>query len=195
MTGIVAGNLKATAFPGGVSHTEALNKVNLPKHLVQKTAVFRVTYATGTTETDTTFDLPSNGLVREVLVNVLTAEATGTTKTLDVGLLSSESGGDADGFLDGVSVAATGLVAAANTITTGANNTYFASSTLGVLLMDKVAGEDTAAGGDGVAARKPHLTSSVTAKSISITPGSNNFAELVADVYVVYDVLEAVEGT
>lgn len=194
MTGIVDGNLKATAFPGGVSTTEALNKANLPKHLVQKVAVFRFKYSDGTTETDTSFDLPSNGLVREVLINVLTAEATGTTKTLDVGLLSSESGGDLDGFLDGVSVAATGLVGAAHTITTGSNNTYFASSTAGVLLIDKVAGEDTAAGGDGVAARKPHLTSSVTAKSISVTPGSNNFAELLADIYVVYDVLEQVEG-
>lgn len=194
MTGMVDGNLKATAFPGGVSNTEVLAKANLSKHLVNKVAVVRFKYSDGTTETDTGFDLPANALVREVFGNVLTAEATGTTKTVDVGLLSSESGGDADGFVVGLVVSATGTVSPTNTNTTGANNTYLSATKHGVLLADRILGEDVAAGGDGYVSRKPFHTSSVTAKSISITPASNNFAELVLDVYIVYDVLEQVEG-
>ena len=47
-------------------------------------------------ETDTGIDLPANMLVKDAFIRVTTVDA---TETLDVGLLSSESGGDADGFL------------------------------------------------------------------------------------------------
>lgn len=186
MANILDTDAYPTRLPGGVDFTEQINDDLALKHLGLKAAVVRFKYNTGTTETDMGFDLPADAEVLDVLIYVRTAEATGTTKTLDIGLLSSESGGDADGFLDGVSVSATGLKRFAHTITTGANNTYLASTTLGALMRDFVAGEDTAAGGDGFVAHKPHLTSSVTAKSVSITPGSNNFAELVADIIFIY---------
>jgi hypothetical protein len=129
-------------------------------------------FADGTTETDTAWDIPSNALVREVYVNVTTAEATGTTKTVDIGLLASESGGNADGFIDGLSVATTGVIYP--TLTT--------TATWGVLLLE-----------NGLATSEkvvvPHDAGSVTAKSISWTPGSNDFAELAADIYIVYDVV------
>jgi hypothetical protein len=63
-----------------------------------------------TDEHDTGYDLKAGDIVKNVYVQVFTAEATATTKTIDVGMLSSESGGDADGYLDGVSTAATGMV-------------------------------------------------------------------------------------
>ena len=120
-------------------------------------------------EQDTSFDLPSGAVVRDVLVDVTTAEATGATKTLDVGLLSSESGGDADGLLDGVSVAATGLVRGVATLTVGSNETYFASSTRGALLATLVAGTDVATD-VGTNYEVPHLGDSVTAKSVTVEP-------------------------
>src|SRR3990167_1491907 len=65
--------------------------------------VLKVPIAAGLTTgaKDTTVDLPTKGIVLDVFVDVTTAESTGSTKTIDVGLLASESGGDADGFLDG----------------------------------------------------------------------------------------------
>lgn len=120
-------------------------------------------------EQDTGLDLPAKGIVLPyVLVDVTTAEATGGTKTLDVGLLSSESGGDADGFLDGVSVATTGLK----------KGTLLSSGqTLGALLRVDESGA-------GVLVSEPHLIGA--AKSITFTAGSNDFAEFRGVLYVPY---------
>ena len=119
-------------------------------------------------EQDTGWDLPAKSLVLDVWIDVTTAEATGTTKTLDVGLLSSESGGDADGFLDGVSVAATG-VKKGTLLNTG--------QTLGALSR---VDED----GAGGLSPEPHITA--TAKSVTYTAGSGNFAEFRGAIYVSY---------
>lgn len=114
-------------------------------------------------ETDTSYDLPADGVVLDCYLIVDTAEATGGTKTLNVGLLSSESGGDADGFMVGVSCAATGYV-----ITTLAS----AGQTRGALLTADESGA-------GVLVPEPHSLASVTAKSVSITAGSADWAEFV----------------
>lgn len=121
------------------------------------------------TEQDTGDDLPDLAVLPDVFVHVRTAESTGTTKTIDVGLLSTETGGDADGFLAGVDVSSTGLVK---------GTLDSAGQTLGALLhVDE--------GGTGELVPEPHLTDAVTAKSISFTAGSADFAELVADLYFV----------
>ncbi len=124
-------------------------------------------------EQDTTWDLPAKSVVLNVFVDVTTAEVTGTTKTLDVGLLSSESGGDADGFIDGVSVAATGLKLAS--LVSG-------SVTRGVLLKETVTGSGSATHSSPV----PYASTANTAKSVSYTSGSNNFAEFRGAIYIVY---------
>lgn len=125
---------------------------------------------------DTTIDLPAKAIVEDAYVYVTTAETTGSTKTIDVGLLASESGGDEDGFIDGISVAATGLKKPVFVATVGSNNTYLGAAsthTRGVLLTELlIAGEDTAAGGDGFAQKGQHIGDSVTAKSITYTRGS-----------------------
>lgn len=135
------------------------NPINLYK--------FAITAPADGSETTHAEDLPTAGVVLGAWLDVTTAEATGGTKTLDVGLLSSESGGDADGFLDGVSVAATGIVG--GSLASG-------GQTLGALLR---ADED----GAGALVPEPHILNG-TAKSISYTAGSADFAELVADLYV-----------
>jgi hypothetical protein len=146
---------------------------------VKKIALTAATHGTGS-EVDTAFDLPAKSILLDAYVDVTTAEATGTTKTLDVGLLSSESGGDADGFLDGVSVAATGLVQAGGTFSTD----HWASTTRGALLLEKfLAGTNST--NEGVNVRKSHLSTSVTAKSVSVTSGSA-FTEFAGALYLVY---------
>lgn len=143
-----------------------------------------VAFVASSAEQDTGWDLPANSLVLDVFVQVTTVEATGTTKTIDVGLLSGESGGDADGFLDGVSVATTtGIKRGIPTITTGSNETFFASTTRGVLLSQFFAGTDVAAD-SGTYYEKPHIVG--VAKSVTWTLGSNNFAEFVGNIFIVY---------
>ena len=118
-----------------------------------------------TSETDTSIDLPEGSVILDVFLDVETADA-GITR--DVGLLSTESGGDADGFLDGISVAATGLVHPTLTVTSGSNEDYFSAATFGAFLASFTAGSDVA-NDVGTFAPITHLTDSVVAKSISYT--------------------------
>jgi hypothetical protein len=120
-------------------------------------------------EEDSGIDLPTSGVVNEVYVNVTTAEVTGATKTLDVGLLSGEAGGDANGFLAAVDVSSTGLKKG-TLVSTG--------QTLGALLY---VDED----GAGTVVPEPHVLNG-TAVSVSYTAGSNDWVEFVGDIYVVY---------
>ena len=94
--------------------------INTTNVLQQLVVPFSISDTTATTETDTGFDLPQHALVMPfVSLDVRTVDA---TETMDVGLLSSESGGDADGFLVGVSVATATVVDGtfASTVTNGA---------------------------------------------------------------------------
>jgi hypothetical protein len=122
----------------------------------------------GTGEKDTGFNLPSNGIVLGCFLDVDTAETTGTTKTIDVGMLSSESGGDADGFLDGVSTATAGAVK---------GTLASAGQTLGVLLSVDESGA-------GVLVPEGYLLDGVP-NSVTYTLGSAH-TELVAYIVIVY---------
>lgn len=119
-------------------------------------------------EEDTGFDLPAKAIIKDVWVDVATAEATGGTKTLDVGLLSSETNGDADGFLNGVSVSTTGIKR--GSLASGAQ-------TLGAFLSID---ED----GAGTLVPRPHVVGS--ARSVTFTAGSSDFAEFRGSVFVHY---------
>lgn len=97
----------------------------------------------GNGEQDTGYDLPAGAVIFpwEMYVIVDTAD---TGITLEVGLLSSEGGGDADGFLDAVSVASTGYVQPAFTATAGTNSNYVSANTFGVLFSKGKNGASTA---------------------------------------------------
>lgn len=126
---------------------------------------FAIADTAAATETDTGFDLPTDSLVDpDVAVNVLTVDA---TETIDVGILSTESGGDADGFAKLVDVATAKMVPVAVTLTVGSSETYVASSTRGALLETLSAGSDLATD-IGTAQEKRHRCDG-TAKSISYT--------------------------
>jgi hypothetical protein len=98
------------------------NEIFLDRSNRNQVAMVPFSYAdsTAAVEKDTGFDLPANTLVLPD-VGVLTKD-TDSGITILAGTLSSESGGDADGFLLGISVASAVLVAAksAATATRGA---------------------------------------------------------------------------
>lgn len=138
-----------------------------------------------TGEKDTGWDLPAQSVVYDVLVNVTTLEATATTKTIDVGLLSSETGGDTDGFIDGAVTSAAAIVRGGVTVTTGSNTKFFAATpTRGVLMAHHQAGTDVDQD-EGLYLEIPHRAQAVTAKSVVYQLGSAH-TELVADIYILY---------
>ena len=94
------------------------------------------TNTSGTTLVDTGIDIPGGVLIRDVMLNVTTAGASGAE--LDVGFKNATEGGDLDGLLDGESCATAGLV---NHVMSSASA---ADNTLGVLLVeDDITSADT----------------------------------------------------
>lgn len=160
--------MSATNFTKGVNHANKLfNRDNVKTSPVFRTQVVPITAPADGSETATGFTLPTDAIVTNVWLRVRTAEATGTTKTIDVGTDSGDSG-DADGFLDGVSVASTGLVK--GTLATG-------SETLGALLT-----AESEAGTTDATVPESDIASG--GKEMTYTAGSADFAELEADIIV-----------
>jgi hypothetical protein len=123
----------------------------------------------GTTEVSTGVTLPYDSIVTDVAVEVVTAES---GKTLSVGLLSSESGGSATGFVNAVSTTSTGYPTL-STFTTGASETFFASSVLGAFLFKGDAGVDTALH-YGSYFRSPKIITGGAAHTVSFTGSSGS---------------------
>jgi hypothetical protein len=126
--------------------------------------------ASDNAETDTGLDLPANLLVKDAYIKVSTTDS---GETLDVGLLSSESGGDADGFVLLTSVASSGYVNPWPVVTSGTNIDYLVHTAgYGAYLKQGIAGADAVATVGGFA-RRYHLTDG-TAKSITYTGSSGS---------------------
>lgn len=125
----------------------------------------KVPFTKKASEFDTNIDLPAGILVNGWRVDAVTA-ASGAT--IDIGILSTEVGGDADGFVDGASLAATGTVFPGSVDASAANNTT------GALLVES----------DITSADTPALSLSVptpykcdgTAKSITYTTSDHTVA-------------------
>ena len=185
------GTASVTALEiGGTAVTSTAAEINQVADLSARGALVRcatasISSAPTGSEQDAGIDLPAKAVVLDVLVDVTAAEVTGGTKTMNVGLLSSESGGDADGFLVGVSCAATGLKRGVATVTAGGSETYLSATTRGALLGSFVAGADSA-GDVGTVYERPHLSDSVTAKSVSYTAGDSDWVEFRGTLVVVY---------
>lgn len=143
------------------------------------TRIMKIHVAAGdhTAETDTGWNLPAKSIVRDVFIDVTTGDG---GKTVDVGTLSSEVGGDANGFVAAASLATPGLVRAGATLD-GTGN-WFVATTRGALLCKCVAGAN--ADDRGLYAETPYLSTAATAKSISYTASAASTA--VYDIYVVY---------
>jgi hypothetical protein len=109
--------------------------------------VIPIAVVAATTENDTGYDLPAKSIVKNVWMDITTAPTAGTTKLIDVGTDGTGSN-DPDGWLDGVSIAATGL-AKGTLLNTG--------QTLGALLRvdeggtgELVPESDIASGGESI---------------------------------------------
>lgn len=95
-----------------------------------------IPFSKQTSEYDTSFVLPTGAVVKDVMIEVATAS---NSATIDVGILSTEVGGDADGFIDGESIAATGFATHVVQDATAGN------LTVGALLSDDVKSGDSPA--------------------------------------------------
>lgn len=100
---------------------------------------FAIGDTTATTETDTGFDIPTDAIVQPHMGGGIDVLAVDATETIEVGVLSSESGGDADGFYDVLPVDTAGAVKPEVTVTAG----VWASMTFGALLADLTAGTNS----------------------------------------------------
>lgn len=127
---------------------------------------FAAADTTATTETSTGFTLPTNAVVQPmgIGVDVLTAQS---AKTIDFGVLSSESGGVAAGFGSAVSLGTAAAVFPALTVTAG----VAASTTYGSLLADFTAGANS--DDRGIFNRKEYRCDG-TAHTISYTLSSGS---------------------
>jgi len=136
---------------------------------VTKTLRVPITAAPDGTEQDSGVDLPLKSVVLGYYVDVTAAEVTGATKTMDIGLLSTEVGGDADGFGVGIDCSAVGIQKP-TLLNTG--------QTLGALLaVDE--------SGGGVLVPEGHVCNG-TAVSVSYTAGSvGDWVEFRGDIYFV----------
>jgi hypothetical protein len=135
-------------------------------------------------EQDTTFNLPAKCIVYDVFINVTTAETTAASKLMDVGLLAGESGGDTNGFLAGISCASTGIKRGVATVTAGGTETYFASTTRGVLLATIEAGANVA-GDVGTYYEFPHIGNG-TAVSVVYDADGADWGEFRGTINIVY---------
>lgn len=129
--------------------------------------------ASDAVEVDTGFDIPADAIIEDCYLLVTALDA---TETLDVGILASETGGDANGFLILTTVATVGVQTGYATVNDGSTSDFFDAGTYGVLLASQINGSDAAATSGGQV-REFHRMDG-TAKSISYTgsSGSNTAA-------------------
>lgn len=89
-----------------------------------------------TTETDTGIDFAPDTFIHDVRTEVVTTSA----GTIDVGLLSSGTGGNAAGFLNDRAISVAGFTADTGVVTSGTSNDYVPATTYGALLYTAVTG-------------------------------------------------------
>jgi len=134
---------------------------------VEKIKAISITTAPTGAEQSTGWSLPDKAIVKKVWIDVTTAEATGGTKTLDVGTDGSGSN-DPNGFLAAVSVAATGVKK---------GTLDSAGQTVGVLLL---------ADEDGAGAVVPEEDVTSGGDTITYTAGSAGWVEFIGTIYIQY---------
>ncbi len=123
----------------------------------------RIAFSQNASETDTGVDLPHGAQIEDVMIETRTLVASGT---IDVGLLSTETYGDADGFCDAITV----QPAVADAQGYAQYNSCSAGSLAGDLLTGVAYGQaDT-----GVTDKaKKHVVHHASARSISYTTSAH----------------------
>ena len=101
-TNFTKGVAKRTKYSGSTTSTD-YSRINASTKFVDRTAVIRCDAQTAETQTELT--LPTNAIVKDVYLNVITIDA---TETVDVGTAGTSN--DPNGFLAAASLAVAGLV-------------------------------------------------------------------------------------
>lgn len=148
--------------------TPRVHKVDLDRAGADKLIVIPFVF-NNNVETDTGIDFPLNSAVYPPIVEVVTVDA---TETLDVGLLSSESNGDANGLLAAVPLDNAVFIRPWAT-TDGASEDYVSAPYLGALIGLGSAGTNTA-NDFGQPGGHSHIVSGSNAKSITYTCSSGS---------------------
>lgn len=152
-----------------VSVTPVTHVLPIDRSGIAKCMFFPLAFNAGGTETDTGLDLPYGAWVHDVALEVVTVDA---TETVTIGLLSSETAGDADGLLLSTSVASAGFFPS-YAVTDGTNEDYISASRKGALLGLGSTGTD-AANDFGQSGGPGHFVTGSNAVSISYTPSSSD---------------------
>ena len=131
--------------------------------------------ASDNAETDTGLNLPSNCLItaNDIKLRVTTTDA---TETIDVGILSSEANGDANGFIAAASVATSGFVELLPQITGGTNIDYVSTNYVGALLATSIAGADAVATVGGFTPKVYRTDGTATSITYTGSAGSDTAA-------------------
>jgi hypothetical protein len=161
------------------SFTPTKHRIPLNRGGVDKCIVIPFS-ASDATEVNTGIELPSNTWVKDVVVEVATAD---DTETLDVGLLSTQDSGSAAGLLNDVTMSPTGFKKPL-LITTGATETYISTAYYGPLMGPILLGSNSD-GDFGMGTVPGHLRNATTASVISYT-GSSGSDTAAGYIYVFY---------
>jgi hypothetical protein len=124
-----------------------------------------------TSEFDSGYDLPTGAVITDIVVEVTTNVA---ASTIDVGILSTEASGDANGFIDGLSCATAGTIATINANTTTGNVTR------GELISTKIKSADAT---PIYAAIPKTWVCDGTSKSVSYTTSDHNIEGYIHIMY------------
>ena len=129
-------------------------------------------YNAGGTEVSTGYVLPTNSVIYpwEMFVIVDTVDA---TETVDIGILTGETGSDPNGFISLLSVATLGMIKPAATLAQGTNAHYISAATWGVLFLAAACFGANTAEQNAVPLFTPYICDGV-AKTISYTPSSSD---------------------
>jgi hypothetical protein len=151
------------------SVTPTTHSIKLNRDGLDKCMVFPIAASAGGTETDTGLDLPKICKVYDVALEVVTLDA---GETVTIGLLSSETNGDADGLMLSTSVATAGFYQLYE-VTDGATEDYISAVRAGALMGIGSVGTN-AANDFGQPGGPGHIVSGSNATSISYTPSSSD---------------------
>ena len=138
---------------------------------IQHIAMVPAFFLAGGTEVDTGVDFDYHTLIHDVKVMVTVVDS---GETIDVGTLSSGTAGDANGFIAGVSVAATGIPVDTAFITGGTNIDYVPVSTYGALLHTSITGSDAVTTNGGSTDLKGYLITGANEQSLTYTPSAGD---------------------
>jgi len=118
--------------------TPSQHRVEVDVDKLEQTLV--LPFAASEAETSTGFTLAASTLIEDIDLLVSTVD---DTETMDVGTDGTTTN-DPNGLIAAASVATAGLVDLGAIVTSGSNEDYFSSCTLGALLADFLAGTDVA---------------------------------------------------